>query len=376
LSGDKNGGVGHVINPERQSLASRSQLGVAAALSGAVAFGHFPGMLLFLATILEQLDLALEHVLERDIHNARFGLMLTDNALELVLHQIARDKVNYLRLFGGPRASYTHQAALDKALGRSFSDKVNFVRVAGLMSEKMAQTIGIMHGVRNEVYHVGLQHEAILPSLSLFYFNVACTYICSYKPPFLTWSSNQKLPARAKKYFRRDGDEFGEPDDFRQGCDKLALDVGHKPAETIAALADHFDEAIQQQDACIDTIAEGVYPSQRTTRDDAFMDCQIRSLAFSEVGKAYARKNGFTGSTIGKRIEWIEAHYPLKYRSDPISRWRKQAVKLRAEKNANAALRRYYKFMTETASIRESISESAALCEAEIDREFERARGN
>ena len=46
---------------------------------------------------------------------------------------------------------------------------------------------------------------------------------------------------------------------------------------------------------------------------------------------------------------------------------RKQAVKLRAEKNANAALRRYYKFMTETASIRESISESAALCEAEIE---------
>ncbi len=160
-------------------------------------------MLLFLATILEQLDLALEHVLERDIHNARFGLMLTDNALELVLHQIARDKVNYLRLFGGPRASYTHQAALDKALGRSFSDKVNFVRVAGLMSEEMAQTIGIMHGVRNEVYHVGLQHEAILPSLSLFYFNVACTYICSYKPPFLTWSSNQKLPsARTRRETR------------------------------------------------------------------------------------------------------------------------------------------------------------------------------
>jgi hypothetical protein len=208
------------------------QLGVAAALSGAVAFGHFPGMLLFLATILEQLDLALEHVLERDIHNARFGLMLTDNALELVLHQIARDKVNDLKFFGGPRASYMHQAPLDKALGRSFSDKVNFVRLAGLMSEEMAQTIGIMHGVRNEVYHVGLQHEAILPSLSSFYFNVACTYISSYKPPFLTWSSNQKLPERAKKYFRLDDDEFWEPKDFRQGCAKMARDVGHKPVET------------------------------------------------------------------------------------------------------------------------------------------------
>lgn len=331
-------------------------------------------MLLFLATILEQLDLALEHVLGSDIHNARFGLMLTDNALELVLHQIARDKVNDLKLFGGSRASYMHQAALDKALGRSFSDKVNFVRMAGLMSEEMAQTIGIMHGVRNEVYHVGLQHEAILPSLSSFYLKVACTYISSYKPPFLAVSSNQKLPERAKKYFGHD--EFWEANDFRQGCAKLALDVGHKPAETIAALADHLDEVIEEQDACIDTIAGGVYPSQRTTRGDAFMHCQTWSVALSEVGKAYARKNGFAGSTIGELNEWIEAHYPLKYRGDPISRWRKQAVKLRFEKNANAALRRYDNFMTDTASIREAISKSAALCEAEIDGEFERARGN
>jgi hypothetical protein len=35
-------------------------------------------MLLFLAAVLEQLDLALEHVSKRDVHNARFGLMLTD----------------------------------------------------------------------------------------------------------------------------------------------------------------------------------------------------------------------------------------------------------------------------------------------------------
>jgi hypothetical protein len=48
-------------------------------------------MLLFLASVLEQLDLAQEHVLGRDVHNARFGLMLTDNALELILHQIAKD---------------------------------------------------------------------------------------------------------------------------------------------------------------------------------------------------------------------------------------------------------------------------------------------
>jgi hypothetical protein len=34
-------------------------------------------MLLFLASILEQVDLALEHISNDNIHNARFGVMLT-----------------------------------------------------------------------------------------------------------------------------------------------------------------------------------------------------------------------------------------------------------------------------------------------------------
>jgi hypothetical protein len=57
-----------------------------------VVLRHYSRVLLVLATVLEQLDLALEHILKRDIHNARFGLMLTDSARELVLHQIAKTR--------------------------------------------------------------------------------------------------------------------------------------------------------------------------------------------------------------------------------------------------------------------------------------------
>ena len=64
-------------------------------------------MLLFLATVLEQLDLALEHVSKRDVHNARFGLMLTDNAVELVLHQIAKDQAAELKVYSSLRKEYS-----------------------------------------------------------------------------------------------------------------------------------------------------------------------------------------------------------------------------------------------------------------------------
>ena len=49
-------------------------------------------MLMFLATVLDQMDLALEHIQKSTVHDARFALMLTDNAVELVLHQIAKDQ--------------------------------------------------------------------------------------------------------------------------------------------------------------------------------------------------------------------------------------------------------------------------------------------
>lgn len=41
-------------------------------------------MLVFLASVLNQMDLALEHIEKARVHDARFGLMLTDNTVEHV----------------------------------------------------------------------------------------------------------------------------------------------------------------------------------------------------------------------------------------------------------------------------------------------------
>jgi len=48
-------------------------------------------MLNFLVNIVEQIDLAKEHVAKGGADNARFGLMLIDNAVEITLHQVAKD---------------------------------------------------------------------------------------------------------------------------------------------------------------------------------------------------------------------------------------------------------------------------------------------
>jgi hypothetical protein len=265
--------------------------------------------------------------------------MLTDNALELVLHQIAKDEKSDLKFYAWRQQAYPHQALLDKALGRAFGDKVNFACLIDKMTEETSQTVLIMHSFRNEVYHVGLQHETILPTLARFYFDIACTYLSAYRPRSLGWSSKQKLPERAAKYFPGHRD-------FAGGCAALAKSSGHNPALAVSVLADHVDKVVEEQDLCIGIIARGAYAHQRTTRDKAVIDSQTWPLLFSEEGKTFARRHQFTGNTFEFR-DWLGTHYPLKFRGDPIPRWQKRAAKLRAQKNPHTALRHYKTFMSE-----------------------------
>ena len=130
-------------------------------------------------------------------------------------------------------------------------------------------------------------------------------------------------------------------------------------ADTIGALAGHMDEIIEEQDTYIDIVAGGAYKGQQTTRDEAVIGCQTWPLAFSEEGKAFAAKHQRKGSPF-QLVEWLSDNYPLKFRGDPIASWRKQAARLRSQKNPNAALTHYHSFMTETADLREAIGEATS----------------
>ena len=215
--------------------------------------------------------------------------------------------------------------------------------------------------------------KAILPTIALFFFEAGCRYIGNYKPFGLGWGSRQKLPERAKKCFHGDSFLPGKIDDFANGCAALVKECGHDPAETIRVLAEHMDEIIDAQDTYIDIVAGGAYKGQQTTRDEAVVGCQTWPLAFSEEGKAFAAKHQWKGNLL-QLVEWLGNNYPLRFRGDPIASWKKQAAKLRSQKNPHAALAHYHSFMTETANLREAIEEATSQVEAEIDAAIDGAR--
>lgn len=163
-------------------------------------------MLKFLASVLDQMDLALEHIQKSGVHDARFGLMLTDNVIELTMHELAKNKHSELKASWIVRERYQHTKELEEAMGRVIEAKLKFAKLEGLLTEEQARTVAIMHDFRNELYHVGLQHEAILPALSRLYFSTACAVLRAYPIRSFGYLVGIQLPERSKKYFTNRGD--------------------------------------------------------------------------------------------------------------------------------------------------------------------------
>jgi hypothetical protein len=331
-------------------------------------------MLKFLANNIEQMDLALEHLLKGDANNARFGLMLVDNVLEITLHQIAKDSQREAESWMYRDNPYKHADGLRDALGQHFESKVKFAQKIGLLSDDVSETIIIFHSFRNEVYHVGVQHEAILSTISRFHFKIACDFLGSYSPSSISYSHGMALPERARKYFKEPTFRMNVVEEYQAACTSLQGAVSFNAAELAKALADHLEKVIKEQDTAIHMIAtEG---PRKNSRDGAVAETMAWKVAFTDKGRAFARDNGWLGGSILSLVKWLEANYPLPIWKDPIAAWQKRAHAVRHEKNPHKVLKKYRDFMMQTAETRVILDEAHAGVDQYIEEQIERMRGN
>lgn len=329
--------------------------------------------MLWLARILEQLDLALEQLQERTPHNARFGLILTDNALEIALHRYARDLSHHLQEPAYHPRPYAYKEPLRKALNQYFEPKVRFARVTGFLSAEEAQTILTCHGFRNETYHVGVKHEQVIDEVARFYYAVTTAALARFQPNSVWWSHGDAIPERAKRYLTSDpfgGNAFSE---FQAACQAMASSVEGASNELLAALKDHMAEVIDVQDELIEHVAQGLY--EPITRDQVAINAQAWPLALSGKGATVMTEKGFTPSSIFAAVEWLSMNGDLLYPQDPLPSWRRRLSSLEAETDAYAALKKYRDFMLQSQPFRDQIEESAAGLDAEINQQVDMLRG-
>ena len=332
-------------------------------------------MLKFLVNNVEQLDLALEHISQGDANNARFGLMLVDNVVEITLHQIAKDLK--LQIEAQPwmyhDKPYEHVAAMWAALGQQFGPKVKFAKLIGYLRHEASETISICHSFRNEVYHIGVQHETILPAISRFHFKIACEFLGDYTPFFIGYSSDVKLPERVKKYFETNRSFVEGIEIYQAACASLGDEISIQATNFAATLADHLDMVVEDQDIAIGMIATG--GPRITSRDEAVVESMAWKVAFTGEAKKFAQENGWSKGSVLEYVKWIEKNFPMPIRKDPISVWRKRALAVRREMNPHKALKKYRNFMTRTAETRATLDEAHAHVDQYIQEQIDFLRG-
>lgn len=306
-------------------------------------------------------------------------MMLTDNVVEITLHQIALDKKREITTFQKLNEKFEHGKAMQAALNRHFDTKVKFARLMGVLNQEQADSLNTLHEFRNEVYHIGVQHHDVLPALSRFHFEIACDFLAEYEPQGLSWGSNTKIPDRAKKYFAgaKEGGpgsfyNLGSIEEYQEGCTALGNSAEFDPADLIQDLSDHMALEIEAQDCALESAAkDGPFP---TSRDQAVIDCQAWPFAFTEEGRNYPKPVGWSGSVLD-HVTYIAENHKWDYYQDPIPSWQRRLENLRSEDNPHAALRKYRNFMDQTEKIREALLEAARQVDAYIEEQIDRMRG-
>lgn len=324
----------------------------------------------YLANIIDQLDLALDQLPSDDATHARFAMMLVDNVMELGMHQIAEQDAQRSALYR-TGSEGDDSGALKAALGQRFADKVTYLVHRDLINKGEAESLRTLHRFRNEVYHRGLQHESILPSLSKFYFVLACNVLSRWEPSGYSWSNKDKIPLRAQKYLGRSAGNRS-----RQIClgayGRLKEIAKGLPNDMVGALAAHMESTISETDRLVAYLQE--HDPELSSRRQAVIDAQVWSLAFSEQALNRATEKGYQGKDRHSLIKWLMTHTPFPIRQDPVPAWNKRLTALRQETCGHVAIKKYTQFMAQTQSFRDAIERQASLLDQHIESQIDTMR--
>jgi hypothetical protein len=283
----------------------------------------------------------------------------------------SQDKQRELKSSSQRDKVYEHSSALEAALGQHFGSKIKFASTIGALAEGASESFGIFHAFRNEVYHIGIQHEAILPVVAAFYFKVACEFLSGYRPRWIGYNPDMELPERARSFFDEQRFHIDRIEKYQAACRELGDALPFSPKDMAGVLADHMDDVIKMQDIAIQMIATA--GPRKHSRDEAVVETFAWNVAFTEVGKRFALERGFEGS-MADYIKWLGENYPLPLRNDPIPGWKSRAAGIRAKSNQHKALKKYRDFMRQTSDARAALEKSHGQVEQYVEEQIERMR--
>ena len=354
----------------------------------------------YILTIVEQLDRAAHELSTDHPINNRLALMLIDNATELVLHRQCTDRLENDDLWAGlhkatqaiirdnpdaeidddPTVVLLRPEQRSKIRGRHLGPKLHVLEEMGDLTGVERQFITIAHMYRNELYHVGLRHDAIIRAVAGQYFLLCCElFVRMGQLSWFShsWSSSDEYTSVTRQYLSTCNGEI----DFSSVdkgvlADKLRRELPDELPDLSAVLADSahtyilevkkaFDFLVQENPFGFDTdkmleVAQWQYDLGKAIQEEDLVGLWVDA----DYRESYAR--------IATDLEasWKQRHAVV-----PIENWMRRATALGHETDPLKAIGRYRSLRKTMEYLEESIMSAAADLDQWIQMEIDKARG-
>lgn len=206
----------------------------------------------------------------------RLAYMLVDNAIEVMMERSIQgetlfqdvnakvlrelqdieaelgDNPKFIAFLEKARANVISQKRLEE-IDREFPSKVNFLVDRGHFNQQLGDILRRLHRYRNDMYHRMQIDEAVLQSITLVYFDVACSILSSMRYAS-SWQSGKEYTDLTK--FGISSKDFASSNTTSRIADQLRETVGLDLATVQFSLIQHLDARVNQLREDITFISE------------------------------------------------------------------------------------------------------------------------
>jgi hypothetical protein len=326
--------------------------------------------MLYILTLVEQLDRAARELATDHPINNRIALILVDNAVELIIHHRLRSELQF---------EHVEQRLTPKqrlmARGAFLEGKLNVLERLNKISAQERQFIKICHDYRNELYHVGLKHENIIRAIAAEYFKLACELFVRLPRGGRSWGSNDSLTDVARSYIGTD-DHWA----FHEVSEKKLAD--NLRAALPAALPGLQSTLHQNAEQSIDGIKESLdfLVTNNPNRDGVDEILRLAQFQYEQT-RALARA-GIEGTWLTpgyseaaqKITAELKATWKQRHPSVPIRAWHKRAGIILQEKDSLVSLALFQALRTDMTYLENALSDLADDLEGWVQLQIDVAR--
>jgi hypothetical protein len=300
-----------------------------------------------LLVCLDQLALARQQLETREAECGRVAHILTDNAVELMLHYQAEAAA---RSHGFPLTRRIEKEEQRELVGLHLEPKLRLARELKVLTAEESEFVVTNHYYRNEVYHRGLRHNRVIWDLAWHYHAFACALVPKINAGFgIGYSPDRKVPARLAAF----GATHAELMKKHGGVGPIARDLTEKGAapekKLGAVLGAAVAAEVRRLDEMLDWTVANLPRSRKRTRLEVIAENQLWAAMFDPQKAGKCRRHPEADERLAKAklastdpFEWVRVVLIPPITGDPIKSWTGRARSISAEIDVIKALKKYH----------------------------------